>query len=634
MMFALFLPFFLLFLLVYYRKSSKVSSSYVKNICNVCSKLSKNKCTNCNQIYYCSKKCQKKDWKEHRKVCGRVGTELIIPTSSSPTEMREFITDLMFDDVIENCDVPNFEQEYAVKYSHEKMHIQFLNFAQSSIKHLQLIERFIDHDPNEPDPKYIMKRWDELSDVLINFLTTPRKIGDIFTEKMKSPYLGGKGVSDQSFSDMPKQNLTFEQGKVHVAVGFVDLDLLLRAKITQSKNSIEQSHKFIGYEGSVYAVAKTNVIKEMMVKKAPIRSIIEVWFSSVWTTETLKHFEKAIKSVLRFGDAPNDGPPNPTKNELHPKVRSLISHWNKSIKSPKSQQEAYKLWAKTFNSEDNVFFIVANLVEPRDRVQVIRHILTGEFPLMDDQSPNDLIASITMFNCNNGISPHSSNEFMLQMMPIGTILSKNQSKEISFLNAIYNFLENAIIKVCNWLSPLEEQAEKIEIYLHFQLVTNDNSALLASIRQLDPWMMSWSNICDYFYVHDFHKLLRACSGNDTIHVMTSIDWFKEVFGAHIMEYDGRVRRGMLIDAQKTISMAEQVVDPSGYFRYTNVISHPYNIGDIAAIMVVKESWQNYFFKDQDLNIGDFSFVPYAHTHKTHTLLNICFIYNKNINIKT
>ncbi|CAB5308274.1 unnamed protein product [Rhizophagus irregularis] len=627
MMFILFSLFFLFFF-IYYFKSGKLNKVPVKNICNVCLKPSKNKCTNCNQIYYCSKKCQKKDWKEHRKVCGTVGTELIIPTSSSSSEMREFISDLISDDVVENFNVPDFEQEYAIKYPHEKMHIQFLNSAQSSIEYLQLIGRFIDHDPDEPDPKYIMNRWNEFSEVLINFLTTPRKIGDIFTGKMKSQYLGGKDVAAQSFSSMSKLSLTYDQGKVHIAVGFVDLDLLLQAEITQNMNFIEQPNKFIGYEGSVYAVAKTNVIKEMMVKKVPIRSIIEVWFSSVWTMETLKYFEKAVKSVLQFGDAPNDGPPNPTKKELHPKVRSLISHWNKSIRSPKSHQEAHKLWTKTFISEDNVFFIVANLVEPRDRVQVARHILTGEFPLMDDQPPKNLIASITMFNCNNGILPHSSNEFMLQMMPMDTILSKNQRKEISFLNAIYNFLENAIIKVCNWLSPLEGQAGKIEIYLHFQPVTNDNSALLASIRQLDPWIMSWSNICDYFYVHDFHKMLRACSGNDTIHIMTSIDWFKEVFGAHIMEYDGRVRHGMLIDAQKKISMAEKVVDPSGYFQYTNVISHPYNIGDISAMMMVKENWQNYFFKDQDLNIGDFSFIPYAHTHKTHTLLNICYTYNK------
>ncbi|PKC02917.1 hypothetical protein RhiirA5_363704, partial [Rhizophagus irregularis] len=91
----------------------------------------------------------------------------------------------------------------------------------------------------------------------------------------------------------------------------------------QNDHSVEQPNKFIGYEGSIFAVAKTNVIKEMMIVKAPIRSIIEVWFSTVWTIETLKHFENAVNIVLQYENAPNNKPPNPTKKEIHPKVRSL-----------------------------------------------------------------------------------------------------------------------------------------------------------------------------------------------------------------------------------------------------------------------------------------------------------------------
>ncbi|CAG8644024.1 9701_t:CDS:2, partial [Diversispora eburnea] len=274
----------------------------------------------------------------------------------------------------------------------------------------------------------------------------------------------------------------------------------------------------------------------MMMEKAPIRSIIEVWFSTVWTMETLKHFENAVKKILKFGDAPNNSPPNPMKNELHPKVGSLILHWSKSIKTPKSQQEAHKLWEKTFTSEDKIFYVVANLMEQLDRIQTARHVLTGEFPLMDDQQPKNLIASITMFNCNNGISPHSI--------------------------IIYNFLENSITKICNWLSSSTTEG-KVEIYLHYQSVTNENSALLSSIRQLDPWTMSWSNICDYFYPNNFHKLLKACSGNDTIHAMTSMNWITEVYGAHIKEYNGSIRRKMLTDAHELLSKVGKSMDPSG-----------------------------------------------------------------------
>jgi hypothetical protein len=618
------------------------------NKCNVCQKPSKSQCAKCHQTYYCSKECQKKNWKDHKKSCGEPSIQQSIAdrtiknlssSSSSDNVLNKLFANMMSlvdkDTVMEDYwHVPDFEKEYIAEYPHEKQKIQFLESAKLSLKSLQLVEDFIDSDLDDGnDISYIVKRWGEWSEALQDFLISKRKIGDIFTKKTKNPYVGDRGIGALSFSNMPKQSLRFDQGKVHVAVGFVDLDLLLRGEIMQYENS-EQPNKFIGYEGSVYAVAKTNVIVEMMMEKAPIRSIIEVWFSTVWTTETLKHFENAVKNVLLFGSAPNDRPPNPTKKELHPKVKSLISHWSKSVRSPKSRQEAHRLWAKTFTSEDSIFSIVANLNELRDRVQAVRYILTGEFPLMNDQQPKNLIASITMFNCNNGISPHSTSEFMFEMMPMDVILPKYRREDTAFLNAIYNFLEDAITKVCTWLSPPVGKTKMMEIYLHFQSVTNDNPALLSSIRRLNPWTMSWSNICDYFVVHDFHRLLRACSGNDTVHAMSSMNWYTEVFGAHIMEYKSSSRREILANAQKMVSMCGKFMDPSGYFQYTNIITHPYSIADLIATRKVKDYWQDYFFKgQQDLNIGDCSIVPFAQTHKTHTILIISFTYNKEINIR-
>ncbi|GBB90310.1 hypothetical protein RclHR1_17200002 [Rhizophagus clarus] len=605
------------------------------NICNVCQKLTTTKCSRCHKTYYCSKGCQIKDWKIHKKSCGK--NEVAVSNIASGSLFSE-ITETLADMTIqENWNVPDFGKEYATKYPQENDQIKFLNDARSSFKALQFVEKFLNNNIVKiSDPKNLEKRWGELSENLTKFLTSPRKYGDIFTKKTKNPYVGDKGRGALSFSNMPKVRLSLDQGKTHVAVGFVDLDLLLRAKMIRNIHSAAQPqpNKFIGYEGSVYAVAKTNVIKEMMIGKAPIRSIIEVWFSTVWTMETLKHFETAVNVVLQYGNAPNNKPPNPMKNEIHPKVRSLISHWRESIEAPKSRQEAHKLWVETFNSEDGTLSIIANLNEPRDRVQVARHILTGEFPLMDDQQEKNLIASITMFNCNDGISPHSTSEFMFQMMPMDAILPKYKRKETSFLSALYNYLEDGTTKACTWLSPPAGKAKAIEIYLHFQTVNNDNPELLTSIRRLNPWTISWSNICDYFYARDFHKLLRACSANDTVHVMTSMNWITEVFGAHIMEYERNQRREMFMEAQKMISMTGDFMDPSGYFRHTKIITHPYNIGDIGATMIVQDDWQDYFFKGQNLNVGDFSFIPYCQTHKTHTLLNIIFTFNKNINIQT
>ena len=43
----------------------------VEVLCNTChvSKPSMQRCARCNTIYYCSKECQRQDWKEHKQEC-------------------------------------------------------------------------------------------------------------------------------------------------------------------------------------------------------------------------------------------------------------------------------------------------------------------------------------------------------------------------------------------------------------------------------------------------------------------------------------------------------------------------------------------------------------------------------------
>ncbi|CAG8757052.1 9393_t:CDS:1, partial [Acaulospora morrowiae] len=266
--------------------------------------------------------CQKQDWKEHKNSCKAI--------------------------------VPNFEKEYAVKYSNEKNQVKLLREIQMN---MQYNEDFI-NTINQSNSQHSMQRWRTWSDELRKFLSSPRQIGDIFPRTTNLPYFPDMGGCALSFSNTPKNDkLRLSQGKVHVAVGFVDLDLLLQATIMQNEDFVEQPAKFIGYEGSVYAVAKTNVIVEMIIGKATIRSIIEAWFSAVWTKETLEHFKNAVNNIMKLGNAPVDSPPNPTKRELDPEVSSLISHWSKSVESPKSRKNAHKLWASVFDKTDSIFAI-------------------------------------------------------------------------------------------------------------------------------------------------------------------------------------------------------------------------------------------------------------------------------------
>ena len=41
-------------------------------LCEVCDDNPGRKCTKCQAAYYCSRECQRKDWKQHKKICGNL----------------------------------------------------------------------------------------------------------------------------------------------------------------------------------------------------------------------------------------------------------------------------------------------------------------------------------------------------------------------------------------------------------------------------------------------------------------------------------------------------------------------------------------------------------------------------------
>eukprot|EP01084_Bolivina_argentea_P122286 216702_1 len=49
--------------------SSDSNDKIQSNICCVCSESTTQRCSGCKSVYYCSAKCQKQDWKMHKKQC-------------------------------------------------------------------------------------------------------------------------------------------------------------------------------------------------------------------------------------------------------------------------------------------------------------------------------------------------------------------------------------------------------------------------------------------------------------------------------------------------------------------------------------------------------------------------------------
>ena len=100
-----------------------------------------------------------------------------------------------------------------------------------------------------------------------------------------------------SFTYAPIAPKLFYAGSVHVAVEFKDLAELLVGEIKTGEGN-SGPVQWHGFTSSLHAGAKTKVIVQMMLQKASVNSIFQVWFSSTWSAETTEQFRAAANALV------------------------------------------------------------------------------------------------------------------------------------------------------------------------------------------------------------------------------------------------------------------------------------------------------------------------------------------------
>ena len=153
--------------------------------------------------------------------------------------------------------------------------------------------------------------------------------------------------------------------------------------------------------------------------------------------------------------------------------------------------------------------------------------------------------------------------------------------------------------------------KSIIIDLNLEIVDISRPKILADIAALNPYTMSWSNICDYLKPAEFHAMARQCSGKDTIHFGYSMNWPTRVFGTSVLDYAANKKEGSTIleEVLKTSNMAiGTMYDMLGCnnLLLSPPAEDPRNLIDFGLYFFYRSSWIDYFFSQSISGIKNIS----------------------------
>jgi hypothetical protein len=369
--------------------------------CCVCGKEGSGlkKCSRCHIATYCGKDCQLEDWKyrKHKTKCKPIKsaeqqarkpqekakpkrmdlerelfeheerTSLKGNTLSEMNMLMEMALKMNPDarkkaakyhyDLYQKC--PSFHMEFRRNFkmfypgvTKDKC-FELLHTTVQSVRALFMQEMMLLDEESEWSPEDIFKRLGTNEPKSVDrFLTS--SAGSI----RKNPGLP-YGPVHHSFSNCSVKPHVYTWGTTHISVGFVDLSTLLMSII---KGNEDAKLLWIGIEASSFACAKTMVIVAMLEdENAHLTSILQVWFSSCWSKQTLSDFRDAVRFVL-------------SKDSLDSEVRKILEHWIKV--EPLSISKAREAWFKSIDLA--IFVPVSNAVRLSDRLAFMNYFLTGQ----------------------------------------------------------------------------------------------------------------------------------------------------------------------------------------------------------------------------------------------------------------
>ncbi|KAJ3038211.1 hypothetical protein HDV00_000883 [Rhizophlyctis rosea] len=382
--------------------------------------------------------------------------------------------------------VPAHHEEYRTAFPKEKKHYEHLKETFNLEAALSFGEKCMERD-SDLGTIYLLKRWGELSPNLLSFLASNPPFGAIFerSRDVECTYAGPR----QSFSNMLSAKVNLAGGDTHLAVGFVDLSILLHSDIRKDAAPIT----FVGIDMCPYAIAKTAVIKSMLELRHEPEAIVQVWVSSGWDQLACQRFKEGTESALA--------------EITMGLVRQILQHWKNAPAI--SVQTARRQWFQQQDTEDPSE-LSSNLTSKTDRVQVARYEMTGEF--LNYQTP--VTGNITMFSVLPDAAPLARNENIFYVLPMMELVKTDRKS--SFVSLGWKYMVEKVGRLAALVSQQGGRVPELRSELMLGKMDGTQDVLLNKLKALHPATVSWNNVLDYMAPSNFHRMARRISVDGTI----------------------------------------------------------------------------------------------------------------------
>ena len=305
----------------------------------------------------------------------------------------------------------------------------------------------------------------------------------------------------------------YEFGRNYVGIGFVDFFQIVWGQY-KNDDAEDKALTFHGYDTSRVTTLRSKIIYGIMKyyteEEISTLSLLQFWFSSCWDLRTKKAFDIVMQDALS----------NYKKYQLEGEDKPILEKWQKETVSKHQAEQRFSEETKT---NENIFGYVFRMKNETDRVKFCRHLLTGSI-FVDEK--NIVCGNKTMFANVCGTEKAGGELFFKAIDLNASRFQKKDCFEDLLFKTIVEVTKNSVNDFRSFV-----KMGKIVCHLHTKYVDPEDMEFAATIQRLNPHSIDWSNVLDFFEKNNFIRFARACSVDDTVHTMHSLNWIWYIYGS-------------------------------------------------------------------------------------------------------